>query len=48
MERPRFSKCGKGIAGANAFLSASITSTKTPQRLTSSKRKSPGGKKLSL
>jgi hypothetical protein len=42
------SSCGNGMGGASTALSASMTSTETLQRLTSSKRKSPGGKKLSL
>src|SRR5208283_908291 len=48
MGRPRRSKCAKLSGGARTARNESHTSTYTFQRLTSSKRKSPGGKKLAL
>jgi hypothetical protein len=48
MQRPRRSRCARLSGGAKTARNESRTSTNTFQRLTSSKRKSPGGKKLSL
>src|ERR1017187_6211505 len=48
MQRPRRSKCARLSGGARTARNESRTSTNTFQRVPSSKRLSPGGKKLSL